>query len=341
MFNNIATSYTGSFTVSVPSGSGATLGGATTVVPTKGEVSFSGLTLAESNGAVALSVASTGLTGATTNPVSVTTPAQVAFATSTVSVTATAGTATIQVVRGGGYTGPISVSVATSGGTAVAGVSYKPVNEVLNFADGQNSQTVVIPINNAGLATGVTVNLSLSNPGTNATLGSQSTAMLVIQGTNVTPPPAPLVTMQTVGLVTKKKHVTQIVIGFSGAVNATEAQSTGTYELILANTAGLFVPTKKTLIKIKSARLSGNTVTLNLKAPLRLKKSVELIVDGIAPSGLQDSQGRLIDGNHDGTAGGNAIAILAKGGATIDAVPAGPLGGTRSSARRKSSAQRT
>ena len=62
--------------------------------------------------------------------------------------------------------------------------------------------------------------------------------------------------MQTVQLVTNKKHmVTQILVGFSGGVNASEAQSTKTYELITANTAGSFIPTKKSLIKIKSAAL--------------------------------------------------------------------------------------
>lgn len=103
----------------------------------------------------------------------------------------------------------------------------------------------------------------------------------------------------------------------------------------MANSAGLFVPSKKTLVKIKSATLSGNTVTLNLKAPLRLKKSVELVVDGVAPSGLQDAEGRLIDGNHDGTAGGNAVAVLSKAGVTIDAIPGGPMAVKRPSARRK------
>jgi hypothetical protein len=36
---------------------------------------------------------------------------------------------------------------------------------------------------------------------------------------------------------------------------------------------------------------------------------------------------RFIDGAHDGTAGGNAVAILSRGGATVQAVPSGPTGG--------------
>ena len=44
------------------------------------------------------------------------------------------------------------------------------------------------------------------------------------------------------------------------------------------------------MIKIKSAALSGNSVALKLKSPLRLKKAVELVVNGLAPRGLQDTQ---------------------------------------------------
>jgi hypothetical protein len=229
--------------------------------------------------------------------------------------------------------------VATTTGTAVAGVNYTPINQVLSFAAGQTSQTVTVPVSNTGaIATPLTVSIALSQPGSNATLGSQSTATLVIQSVNQAPPPPPLVTMQSVQLVTKKHLVSEILIGFSGAVNATEATSTAIYELIAANKAGLFLPTKKNLIKIRSAAYSasGDLVTLKLKTPVRVKKTLELVVNGVAPNGLQDSAGRLIDGNHDGVAGGNAVATITKPGVVkIDAVPGGPLAAKRSLARVK------
>ena len=88
------------------------------------------------------------------------------------------------------------------------------------------------------------------------------------------------------------------------------------------NKAGQFIATKKTLLKLKSAALSGDMVTLKLKSPLQLKKALELVVNGVAPAGLQDTEGRLIDGNHDGVAGGNAVAVIKKPGTvTIDALP--------------------
>jgi len=48
---------------------------------------------------------------------------------------------------------------------------------------------------------------------------------------------------------------------------------------------------------------------------------VQLLVYGTGASGLQDAEGRLIDGDHNGTPGGNAIAILSKNRVTIDALP--------------------
>ena len=336
-FGNIATPYTGQIVASVPAGSGAGLTGLTSVAAANGEVTFSGLLLTESNGAVPISISSTGLTGVTTNAVTVTTPAQVAFATGTVTVDEVAGSASIQVVRTGGYSGPISVRVATTTGSAVAGVNYTAVNQVLNFASGVNSQTVTIRVLNTGtLASGLTLSVGLSSPGTNATLGSQSAATVVIQSVNQAPPPPPLVTLGAVTTVTNKKHqVKQIQVGFSGALNASEAVNKAIYELVLANSKGLFLPAKKNMIKVKSVLYSSDTVTLTLKTPTRLTKAVELIVQGNAPSGLQDAEGRLIDGNHDGVAGGNAVAVIKKGVVTIDVIPGGPMAAKRAAVRRK------
>jgi hypothetical protein len=61
-------------------------------------------------------------------------------------------------------------------------------------------------------------------------------------------------------------------------------------------------------------------VTLTPKKAFALTKPVQLRVNGQPPSGLEDSAGRLIDGDHNGQPGGNAVALLRRGGATISAV---------------------
>jgi hypothetical protein len=131
----------------------------------------------------------------------------------------------------------------------------------------------------------------------------------------------PLVSMTTVRPVTNKKHlVTQIIISFSGAVNATQADSLNVYRLATAGKHGSYTAKSATVIKLRSALYNpaSDSVTLTPKKAFALTKPVQLVVDGLPPSGLEDSTGRLING------GNNAVAVLARGGVTITAVRQNP-----------------
>ena len=87
------------------------------------------------------------------------------FSSPTYSVLETGGSATINVLRLGKTNGPASVTFSTSDGTALAGLDYVFTSGVLNFADGQTNQTVVIPIIDDNVGEGdETVNLHLLNP---------------------------------------------------------------------------------------------------------------------------------------------------------------------------------
>jgi hypothetical protein len=135
------------------------------------------------------------------------TPApQFEFAVSTLSVNENAGTAQIQIVRLVNEHGGASVHVATSGGSAVTGVNYTPIDTTINFADGQASQTLSISVRDDGVVTGdPSVNVVLSAPGGGAILGSPSSATLIIHNTDL----PPLVTMVSVQPVTNQKHAEQ------------------------------------------------------------------------------------------------------------------------------------
>jgi len=136
--------------------------------------------------------------------------------------------------------------------------------------------------------------------------------------------PALLVTMTKVRLVMNtKQQVTQVLITFSGAVNAREAGNVATYHLATPGKGGSYTAKNAGIIKLKSAVYNpkSDTVTLTPTKPFALTKPVQLLVYGTGPNGLQDSHGRLIDGDHNGTAGGNATVILSEGGAKIQAVP--------------------
>jgi hypothetical protein len=135
------------------------------------------------------------------------------------------------------------------------------------------------------------------------------------------PAPLPLVTMAAVCAVTNKKHrVTQILISFSGALNTGEADRLATYRLVTAGKQGPFTAKTAKVIKIRSAVCNpeNNTVTIIPKKRFSLRKPVQLQVSAQAPSGLHDSLGRLIDGDHNGQPGGNAVATLQRSGATIN-----------------------
>jgi MBG domain (YGX type) len=145
-----------------------------------------------------------------------------------------------------------------------------------------------------------------------------------IDGTLTVMPP--LVELTGVQLVSSKNHrVAQVLVQFSGALNAADAQNLGIYRLTSAGKKGSFTAKNSKVITLRSAAYSAasDLVTLTLNKPFKLSKPVQLLIDGQANSGLEDSLGRLIDGNHDGQPGGNAVAVLSRSGVMIDAEDAG------------------
>jgi hypothetical protein len=116
------------------------------------------------------------------------------------------------------------------------------------------------------------------------------------------------------------------VVGFSGGLNPAEAANIAEYQLTVAGKHGSFTARNAKAIKLLSTTYNeaNDTATLTPTKRFRLHKPVQLVVQGTGPSGLQDSSGRLIDGNHDGQPGGSAVAILTTRGATPLAVSAGP-----------------
>jgi hypothetical protein len=96
------------------------------------------------------------------------------------------GTATITVTRSGDSSAAVSVNYATSNGTASAGTDYTAASGTLNFAIGQTTATFTVPIlNDSAVENSETINLTLSNPSSGATLGSQATATLTITSDDV------------------------------------------------------------------------------------------------------------------------------------------------------------
>ncbi len=119
-----------------------------------------------------------------------------------------------------------------------------------------------------------------------------------------------------------KKAVTQLVVDLGGAVAAAQADNIANYRLTAANGKGSFTARNSPVLKVRSAvfNSANDTVTLTLRKPLSVAKTVELTINGTSPSGLQDSSGQLIDGNGDGVAGGNAVVRISRAGFTLNPV---------------------
>jgi hypothetical protein len=109
------------------------------------------------------------------------------FALTSYTVNESAATATISVGRTNGSSGAVTIQYATSDGSAHAPADYTATSGTLTFADGQTSQSFTVTIANDAVFEGKeTVNLTLSQPGGGANLGS-STAVLTIADDDATP----------------------------------------------------------------------------------------------------------------------------------------------------------
>ncbi|HUO86566.1 MAG TPA: Calx-beta domain-containing protein [Thermoanaerobaculia bacterium] len=103
-------------------------------------------------------------------------------------------TATVTVQRVGGDDGAVSVSYATSDGTAVAGVDYSPRSGSLTWADGDDSpKSFQVPtIEDSLVESDETINVVLSNPTGGAGLGAPSAATITIRDDDATGDPGAL-----------------------------------------------------------------------------------------------------------------------------------------------------
>jgi Ca2+-binding RTX toxin-like protein len=104
------------------------------------------------------------------------------FSAATYQVNEGAGNATITVTRTGGSSGPVSVSYATSDGTATEGADYSFSQGVLSWGagDSSNKSFQVSILNDTDPEGDETINLTLSNPDGGATLGTPQAAGLTI-----------------------------------------------------------------------------------------------------------------------------------------------------------------
>jgi hypothetical protein len=133
------------------------------------------------------------------------------------------------------------------------------------------------------------------------------------------------VTVVGVQDVRNRMHqVTEIVVDLSGPVNSAQADDMATYLLAGANAKGSFTARNSPVIRLRSAVFdpANDTITLTPRKAFALNTPVQLTINGSSPSGLQDTAGQLIDGDGNGAAGGNAVAVIRRTGVTLNPVAA-------------------
>ena len=109
------------------------------------------------------------------------TPGTLQFSSASYSVNENGDSASVTINRVGGSDGATSVFLSTSNGTATAGQDYTSTSGPINFADGQTSRTVLIPItDDSSIESSETVNLTLTPTTGGAPVGTPSAAVLTI-----------------------------------------------------------------------------------------------------------------------------------------------------------------
>ena len=244
-------------------------------------------------------------------------PLTVEFAMASYTVSQSAGTATITVVRSSDGTAA-SVAYATSDGTAKAGVDYVTASGVLSFAVGQSEETFTVSIINTQQVGGSRfLNLSLSNPTNGMVLGNPSMATLTILGYTTSGP-----TVLSLQPVLTTRGITSVVLTFSEPLDPSRAVNLLNYgySLQAAGKDQRFGTADDLLFGIASAtyNASNDSITLRMANPIHCNSFIRLTInqstDNVTvPVGVADTSGNLLDGNYDGRPGGVFTATFARG----------------------------
>ena len=237
-------------------------------------------------------------------------PGAFQFQMSNYSVDEAAGTATITVTRDqGGLTSTVNYS--TANGTAVAGTDYLATSGTLTFNPGVLVQTFTIPILINPLITGnETVLLNLSSPSPNASLGSPSSAVLVIvdDGINRMGPE-----VTSVKAVSGPFGVAEVVISFDEPLNPATAVDLLNYGYAVrtAGRDGKLDTKDDRLVGLCPATYDPTTLTVtiplavgiasNTKLLLQINEATDVAGAGV---GVSDLLGNLLDATDDGHPGG-------------------------------------
>jgi hypothetical protein len=211
-----------------------------------------------------------------------------------------AGQLVVTVLRSGPATAAASVNYSMQNGTAQAGVDYQAIAGTLNFAPGQTSKTLAVPLVTSDHFAGTrSATLVLSNP-QGASVGYPSTVL------NLTSNPAPVApvaqgpgpTVLHVALQKPRRGTTSLVITFDQALDPASALNAENYKVSLPGRkvhgrAGHEATTRPgRALSISKVAYNGAThqVTLTVHERLTAHNGYQLQIKG-SSGGLMNTSG--------------------------------------------------
>jgi len=224
------------------------------------------------------------------------------------------GKVVLTVVRTNGGIGSVSVPYSVNAGTATAGLDFTTASGTLTFADGELSKTIAVSILNDTLVENpetFTVVLGTPSP-SSAALGGPSTSTVTIISEDTTPP-APKISGVTTTV--SRGSMTAINITFSSDLDPNSIKNLASYTLAAAGRDAKFGT--KDDIKYRITKVAYNVATRKLTlthAAIKLTATLQLTISGTGTTALKDKINQAIDGDKNGTPGGNAVVSITKTG---------------------------
>lgn len=236
-------------------------------------------------------------------------PGSVSLQQATYTVSETAGSLLVSAVRASGSSGAVSVAYATANGTAIAGQDFTATSGTLTWANGETgAKSFSIPVtNDAIFESDETFSISLSSPTNGLTLGTNAAATITL--TSDDPQPLAVSTFATTS--------TGVTVDFNRALDSSKLNL---YDI----QGGVLGPADVTLVGTTSGIVRGSVVVDSNQRKLTFIRTGGLLLPDSytltlrsAVDGVQDAGGSLLDGDGDGSAGGNYVRTF-----TVAAPPA-------------------
>lgn len=232
-------------------------------------------------------------------------PPTLSFAHATLSVVEGSKQAVITVVRDGDTSSWVEVAYYLTPGTACPATDYDCISKVIMFAPGETTETSIVTlVNDSRHENTESFAIHLISPTNGAKLGPVKDATITILDDDPTPP-----TVVKVRGVRSQAALTQLVVDFSDAMDPASAAKFTSYTIQSAGPDARFGTKDDRTLKIARAAYdaSHHRVTLILAQPFGLREPVRLVAKAAS---LVNRKGLHLDGDNDGTPGGDAVRLL-------------------------------